>query len=85
MLVKAMVLASTVYQQRSGVSSAASFLLEGQSVDLSQELLEQKVDFARKQEWEFASSMEDQTRPTLGKVRVCWQCPEASSALHSKR
>lgn len=81
-MTKAMVLASTDYKQRSGISTAAAcFAMDGHSVDLSEELVEQKPSIVRSDEWDTSLKTPPKTQANPGTIRVCWQCPEASKAM----
>ena len=84
-MAKAMILATTEFKQRSGINSAASYLMDGHSVDLSEELVEQKPSIVRCDKW--AMTVESPQSPTAnaGTIRVCWQCPEASTAFGSRQ
>ena len=83
-MTKAMVLASTDLKQRTAINSAASFLMDGHSVDISKELVEQKPSIVRSQEWTTTVFESPQSQANPGIIRVCWQCPETSSALNSR-
>ena len=76
---KAMVLANTNFKQRSGINSAASFLLDGHSVDLSEEFVEQKPSILRSHEWETDWTSPAPRSSSAGIIRVCWQCPEETN------
>jgi len=78
-LAKAMVLANTNFKQRSGINSAASFLLDGHSVDLSEEFVEQKPSILRSSEWETDWTPPAPRSSSAGIIRVCWQCPEETN------
>lgn len=82
-LTKAMILASTDLQQPSRTKSGASFLMDGHSVDLSEELVEQKPSIVRSKEWETTMPKMEKNQAAPGNLRVCWQCPNTSSALAS--
>lgn len=81
-MAKAMVLATTEFKQRSGINSAASYAMDGHSVDLSEELVEQKPSIASSEEWH---TEEQPVTPLAtsnsGTIRVCWQCPEESTVF----
>lgn len=85
---KAMVLASTEFKQRSGIGYAAHYAVDGHSVDLSQELVDQKPSLLNSDEWDVSPEAElyNPSSPANGNqaggiIRVCWQCPEASTAF----
>ena len=80
-----MILASTDFKQHSGTNPAASFLMDGHSVDLSEELVEQKPSIVRSEEWETALPIVvEANRAAPASLRVCWQCPNTSSALANR-
>lgn len=88
-MAKAMVLASTDFQQRNGINAAASYLMDGHSVDLSKELVEQKPSIVRSEEWNTAAPIAEEPKPAPsqaapGIIRVCWQCPPRSQALSGR-
>ena len=82
-LAKAMTLASIGLKQRSCINSAASFLMDGHCVNLSEELVEMKPSILRSEKWETGQAYSPQTQATPGTIRVCWQCPQASPARKS--
>jgi hypothetical protein len=84
-MAKAMVLATTEFKQRNGINSAASYLMDGHCVDLSEELVEQKPSIARSEEWATTEEAPQNSSSNAGTIRVCWQCPEANSAFGSQR
>jgi hypothetical protein len=75
-MARAMVLASTDFKQRSGITSAASYLMDGHSVDLSKELVEQKPSILQSQEWDTSHAPPPKSQANPGIIRVCWQFPE---------
>ena len=88
-MAKAMVLATTDFQQRNGINAAASYLMDGHSVDLSKELVEQKPSIARSEEWNTSATVVEapvpaQSQAAPGIIRVCWQCPPRSNALSGR-
>lgn len=85
-LAKAMILATTEFRQRDGVNSAASYLMDGHSVDLSQELVEQRPSIARSNEWDTTPIAQTaQSTGAAATIRVCWQCPEESTAFKERQ
>lgn len=84
-MTKAMVLASTDFTQRNGINSAATFAVDGHSVDLSEELVEQRPSIVRSDEWDTTWKSSPKTQASSGIIRVCWQCPDTSKALGSGR
>ena len=86
-MAKAMILATTEFKQRSGINSAASYAMDGHSVDLSEELVEQKPSIVSSEEWH---TDEQPVMPTAassnsGIIRVCWQCPEESTVFSHRQ
>jgi hypothetical protein len=84
-MAKAMILATTEFKQRSGINSAATYLMDGHSVDLSEELVEQKPSIVRSQVWATAIEPPKNSTSNSGLIRVCWQCPEASTAFSQRQ
>lgn len=80
---KALVLAATDFKQRSGINSAASLYLDGHSVDLSEELVEQKPSIVRSDQWDTWCAPKSKASATA--LRVCWQCPEMKNPINSNR
>jgi len=86
-MAKAMILATTEFKQRSGINSAASYAMDGHSVDLSEELVDQKPSIVSSDEWH---TDEQPVTPTVGSsnsgtIRVCWQCPEESTVFSHRQ
>lgn len=81
--VKAMLLSATQKRLQNGVTTAASFGVDGHEVTLSEELVRQKPSLAQSGEWNVTEKVKWATRPanapSAGTIRVCWQCPESSA------
>lgn len=83
--VKAMLLSATQKRLQNGVTTAASFGVDGLQVTLSEELVRQKPSLALSGEWEVTEKAKSATgaanASSAGTIRVCWQCPETSRPL----
>jgi len=85
-LAKARVLATTELMQRSGINSAATYAMDGHSVDLSEELVEQKPSIVSSQDWDTAEQKPVKSpSANSGTIRVCWQCPEVSTVFSHRQ
>lgn len=86
-MAKAMILATTEFRQRSGINSAASYAMDGHSVDLSEELVEQKPSIVASREWDTPVQpiVTPAASSNAGIIRVCWQCPEESTVFSHRQ